>query len=104
MAEIDPAIGRDVQALADEIDLPYVRENFSRVLTRTRDGVQRVARIVHNLRGLARTDRPTMEDVALTDLVEMSLELVRGRLQRQGITLEQDHHVSRLRCRGWAGP
>jgi two-component system NtrC family sensor kinase len=39
-----------------------------------------------------------MEDVALTDLVEMSLELVRGRLQRGGITLEQDHHVSRLRC------
>jgi two-component system NtrC family sensor kinase len=31
-------------------------------------------------------------------LVEMSLELVRGRLQRQGITLEQDHHVYRLRC------
>ncbi|HEV3236597.1 MAG TPA: PAS domain S-box protein [Gemmataceae bacterium] len=98
VAEIDPTIGRDVQALADEIDLPYVRENFSRVLTRTRDGVQRVARIVHNLRGLARTDRPQMEDVALTDLVEMSLELVRGRLQRQGITLEQDHHISRLRC------
>src|SRR5205814_5657806 len=47
---------------------------------------------------LARTDRPQMEEAALTDLVDMSLELVRGRLQRQGITLEQDYEVSRLRC------
>jgi signal transduction histidine kinase len=39
-----------------------------------------------------------MEEVALTDLVEMSLELVRGRLQRQGILLVQDFQASRLRC------
>jgi PAS domain S-box-containing protein len=98
LTEVDPEVSRTVKALADEMDLPYVRENFGRVLTRTRDGVQRVARIVHNLRGLARTDRPQMEEAVLTDLVDMSLELVRGRLQRQGIALEQDYQVSRLRC------
>jgi PAS domain S-box-containing protein len=98
LAEVAPEVSQSVHALADEMDLPYVRENLGRVLTRTRDGVQRVARIVQNLRGLARTDRPKMEEVALTDLVEMSLELVRGRLQRQGILLEQDFQVARLNC------
>jgi signal transduction histidine kinase len=98
LAEVDPEVGRRVQALAEEIDLSYVRDNLSRVLARTREGVQRVARIVHNLRGLARTDRPKMEEVTVADLVDMSLELVRGRLQRRGIKVEQDYQVPRIRC------
>ncbi|MFL5241049.1 MAG: PAS domain S-box protein [Gemmataceae bacterium] len=98
LAEVDPEVGRRVQALAEEIDLSYVRDNLSRVLARTREGVQRVARIVHNLRGLARTDRPQMEEATVADIVDMSLELVRGRLQRRGILLLQDYQVPRIRC------
>jgi two-component system, NtrC family, sensor kinase len=57
-----------------------------------------VARIVQSLRGLARTDRPEKEDVNLPELVEMSLEIVRGRLERRGIKVEQDYQATRVRC------
>lgn len=98
LTEMDPEVGLRVKNLAEEIDLCYVRDNLSRVLTRTREGVQRVARIVQNLRGLARTDRPKLEDTSVADIVEMSLELIRGRLQRHGIALETHLQAGRIRC------
>jgi signal transduction histidine kinase len=98
LAQADPATARRARELADELDLPYVRDNLGRVLARTRDGVHRVARIVQSLRGLARTDRPQMEDANLPELVEMSLEMVRGRLQRRGIQVEQNFQATQVRC------
>jgi PAS domain S-box-containing protein len=98
LAQVDPQAARRAEVLAEVIDLAYVRDNLARVLTRTREGVQRVARIVQNLRGLARTDRPEMEDALLPDLVEMSLEMARGRLHRRGIKVELDFQLRHLLC------
>jgi PAS domain S-box-containing protein len=95
---LPPEVERRAREMADNLDLVYVRENLSRVLARTRDGVQRVARIVQSLRGLARTDRPRLESASLPELVDMSLEMVRGRLQRRSIRVEQDYQVTRICC------
>ena len=67
LAQVDPESARHAQKLADQIDLPYVRDNLDRVLTRTREGVQRVTRIVQSLRGLARTTKPELEDAHRVD-------------------------------------
>jgi two-component system, NtrC family, sensor kinase len=99
LAEADPAAARRAAELADEVDYVYVRENLGRQLARTRDGVDRVTRIVQSLRGLARTDVPQREDTNLPDLVEASLEIIRGRMKRRGIRIEVDYDpVSRVRC------
>ncbi len=76
-----------IRRLAEEFDWEYVRENLPRMLSRTREGVQRVANIVSNLRGLARTTPPKMEPAHLPDIVESAMEMVRGRLRRQHIEL-----------------
>ena len=62
ITEADPDTDHRLQTLAEEIDLPYVRANLSRILARTREGVQRVARIVQSLRGLARTSPAAFQD------------------------------------------
>jgi signal transduction histidine kinase len=99
LAQVDAETARQAQKLADEIDLPYVRDNLDRVLTRTREGVQRVTRIVQSLRGLARTTKPELEDANLPDIVDMSLDMIRGRLQRRGIAVDLDFGPSpKLRC------
>jgi PAS domain S-box-containing protein len=82
-----PDVAAHVQTLADEFDWPYVRENLGRLLARTRDGVQRVANIVQNLRGLARTAPPKMEPVLLAELLAGSLEMVQGRMRRGDINV-----------------
>jgi PAS domain S-box-containing protein len=99
LAQVDPDTAQHAQKLADQIDLPYVRNNLDRVLTRTREGVQRVTRIVQSLRGLARTTKPELEEAHLPDIVDMSLDMIRGRLQRRGIAVDLDFGPSpKLRC------
>jgi signal transduction histidine kinase len=60
-----------------------------------------VSRIVHSLRGLARTDPPHKEEAHLPDLVEASLEIIRGRLRRRGVEVELDYDPApRICCVG----
>jgi C4-dicarboxylate-specific signal transduction histidine kinase len=75
----------------EEIDLQYILDNLGRVLSRTRDGVERVSRIVHSLRGMARTDTPHRQETRVPDMVNSSLEILHGRFKRLGVTVEQDH-------------
>ena len=96
--ELDPVI-RDaspgdaerIAALADDFDWPYVRENLPRMIARTREGVQRVANIVSNLRNLARTSPLKMETARIPELLDSVLEMLRGRLRRSRIEVVIDH-------------
>jgi PAS domain S-box-containing protein len=88
-----PAVLARVGQLGDDLDWPYVRDNLGRLLSRTRDGVQRVANIVQNLRGLARTAPPRLEPVQLHDLIDGALEMVQGRFRHAGIDVDVDRAV-----------
>lgn len=83
-----PEIASQIEQLVDDIDLPYIQDNLTRLITRTREGLDRVAKIVHSLRGLARTDRPQRQMVSLPDLIESSLEMVRNRIRKLNIHVE----------------
>lgn len=97
--KLDPALVESWQAIADDIDLPYIRENLPRLLNRTREGVDRVTRIVHSLRGLARTDSPKRQETHIPDLIDNSLEILRGRLKKSNIEVVQEHDPSpRMAC------
>jgi signal transduction histidine kinase len=91
LTQCAPGLWQRYADLAEQIDLTYVRTNLGRLLQRTRDGVERVTRIVHSLRGLARTDAPRAADTSLPDLVAASLEILHGRFKRSGIVVEQEH-------------
>jgi PAS domain S-box-containing protein len=79
----------DIARLAEEVDLTYIRENIERILESTRQGIKRVADIVQNLRSFARLDQATLDRVNLHDAILGSLELIRGRLSRRQIAVEQ---------------
>ncbi|HYV36280.1 MAG TPA: PAS domain S-box protein [Gemmataceae bacterium] len=85
LAEIAPEDAAKIAQLEEEIDLPYLRENITRLLSRTREGVDRVTRIVRSLRGLARTDNAKRLDTDLPPVVEASLEILRGRVKSHNV-------------------
>lgn len=94
-----PALAKQAAEMAETMDLGYARANLERILGRTREGVQRITRIVQSLRSLARTDRAAMEEVPIAEVVDMSLEVIRGQLKRDGIAVHLEHHPApRLRC------
>jgi len=88
-----PAFWNAYQEAAEHLDLPYVRQSLGRLLERTRAGVERVTRIVHSLRSLARTDAPQPQPTALADLIAGSLEILHGRFKRSGIVVEQRYET-----------
>ncbi|MFO0889374.1 MAG: GAF domain-containing protein [Isosphaeraceae bacterium] len=81
----------EIERLNEECDFPYLRENLSRLLASTRQGVTRMGEIVRNLRGFARLDRPTTDQLDLRDALASALEMIRGRLSRRHIEVEQHH-------------
>jgi PAS domain S-box-containing protein len=98
LARANPAAAERAETLAEAMDLPYVRGHLERILDRTREGVERVTRIVQSLRGLARTDAPRMEEARIPDLVDMALDMVRGRMKQRGITVNLSYGPSKVRC------
>jgi two-component system, NtrC family, sensor kinase len=95
-----PELLQQINDVNEEMDWAYVRDNLHRMLARTREGVQRVANIVSNLRGLARTSPPKMETVLIADLLESALEMIRGRMRRHNIEVKVEHapDVPRITC------
>ena len=99
LREVDPTALQRVEEIVEDLDWDYVRSNLPRMLNRTREGVQRVANIVQNLRGLARTAPPKMEPALLVDLIAPALEMIHGRIRRRGIEILQNHeNPQRLPC------
>jgi CheY-like chemotaxis protein len=90
LAAVAPEVLEQIRALSEELDWAYVRESTGRMLARTRDGVQRVATIVQNLRGLARTAPPTMEEAPVAELVDSALEMLQSPLRRGQIEVQVD--------------
>src|SRR5262249_14133555 len=99
-AKLEAALASKIAACEKEIDLPYLRESLGGILQRSREGVERVSRIIHSLRGLARTEAAQhQENVNLVDLIDNSLEILHGRFKRTGITVEQEHDPNpRVAC------
>jgi len=95
LRQVDPGGLHQVDDVSEDLDWPYVRSNLPRMITRTREGVQRVANIVQNLRGLARTSPPKMEPALLVDLISPALEMIQGRIRRRGLEVVQNHENPR---------
>lgn len=90
-ARLAPELVERIQALRTRTDFDYTRDNLARILSRTRDGIDRVTRIVHSLRGMARTDAPRRQDVRVPDLINSSLEILHGKFKRLGVVVHQQH-------------
>ena len=90
-ARLPEDLARFWTAKADDLDLAYVRDNLARLLGRTREGVDRVSRIVHSLRGMARTDPPRRQDINLAELIDSTLEIIQGKYKCCGIEVIREH-------------
>jgi len=87
ISKAHPGEFQKFEKISEEIDWPYIRVNLEPMIDRTLEGVRRVANIVQKLRGLARTSRPKWEKTSFDELLENALEMMRGRLKRDGIEL-----------------
>jgi signal transduction histidine kinase/HAMP domain-containing protein len=89
LAGAQPELHGQIERFAAEFDLVYVRENMGTILERTRNGVKRVADIVQNLRGFTRLDQAEDNHADINEAISAALVMLRGRLDRALITIEE---------------
>jgi PAS domain S-box-containing protein len=83
----DRAAAERIRQLAEELGLDGLRERLVPLLTSTRQGLERMAATVRNLRGFARLDQAVIDRVNLRDCVASTVGLIESRLSRAGIQL-----------------
>ena len=100
MAGAAPEVVEEAIRIEEDLDWDYVRGNVGRLLGKTREGVHRVATIVSNLRGMARTSPPKKELAPLAEVVATALEMSQGQFRKARIEaeLEVDHELARVPC------
>lgn len=81
-------LAREIDQLAEEIDLDYLRANLPTILKSSRQGLKRIADIVQSLRNFARLDRAETDQLDLQEAIQSSVEIIRGRLNRHNITVD----------------
>jgi two-component system, NtrC family, sensor kinase len=90
-AEHQPELQRRMRDMAEQIDLPYLRENLEGILARSRQGLRRIQQIVLDLRNFAHLDQGTLPD--FTDLnanIISTVNLIRGSAELNHVVLDLD--------------
>ncbi len=95
---LDEYITKLVEAQGTEADRQRVQEAITKLLERSREGTQRVKKIVQELRIFARMDQAELQDADLHAEIERTLRLMEPRF-KNNIQVERDFgDVPRVRC------
>ncbi|MFO0953377.1 MAG: ATP-binding protein [Isosphaeraceae bacterium] len=89
LRRVRPDVAEAVEAHAARVDLGYVRENLPRMARATREGLQRVARIVENLRGFAQLDRSETAAIDVNAALDHSLAMIASALTERHIETDR---------------
>ncbi len=94
---LDEYVGRLLQPDLDETRRKKTQDAIAKLLTRSREGTERVKQIVQDLRTFSRTDQAELQQVSLNDEIDRTLALIEGRLK--GIRVERDYgELPPVRC------
>ena len=78
--------GDQAEEVKDEIDFPYIQEDFPKLLTSIELGSERIKNIVDALQQFNNTDRTELQSVRLAECLESSLNDRRSRLTQIRVT------------------
>lgn len=100
LAELQDAIrsGVDARQRWQDLDMDFVLEDFADLLKESVGGIDRVARIVADLKGFSNVDRGEEEMADLNDSLRQACSVIEGQLP-EGVTLVQELGVlPRILC------
>jgi signal transduction histidine kinase len=90
LAREAPELFGRIRALSDRIDVGYTVDNLGQLLTRAREGLRRIERIVLDLRGFARLDQGERQLADLNAGVQSTINIARGRALKKMLSLEAE--------------
>ncbi len=83
---------------ARELEIPMILEDGASLIAESLGGVERVARIVHDLKNFARVDTPEYEQTDLTDCLEGALTIVFNELKYAAVIVKEYRPLPPILC------
>jgi signal transduction histidine kinase len=95
---LDEYIQKLLEGQRTESDTQRAQEAISKLLERSREGTQRVKKIVQDLRTFSRMDQAELQEADLNEEIERTLRLMEPRF-KDGITVAREFgQLPRVRC------
>jgi PAS domain S-box-containing protein len=88
--KVDPGLSGEIREQWERGDLEYTLGNLQGLLSRTREGLRRIQRIVGDLRIFARLDEGELDEVDLNAGIESTVNIVLGNAKKRQVTLALD--------------
>jgi signal transduction histidine kinase len=87
LAGVQPDLAGELSRMEEEMDLPYLQANLSRLFDTSLAGLKRVCHIVTNLRDFARLDEAEFKEADLNAGLNSTLEILRHEIKKNEIQL-----------------
>jgi signal transduction histidine kinase len=95
---LDEYVGKLMRPGMEPEDRERIRQAIRKLLTRSREGTDRVKQIVEDLRTFSRTDQADLQEICVNDELDRTLVLVEARL-KDGIQVIREYGtVPPIRC------
>ena len=78
-----PTPNPEIQTAIEDIDLPFLQQDFPKLMQSMEDGAIRIRDIVHSLRTFSRLDESAIKQVDLHDGINSTLTILNNRLKTQ---------------------
>jgi two-component system NtrC family sensor kinase len=89
---------QDIRQLKKEVDAAYMREDIGVLLTESLDGLQRVRRIVQDLKDFSHVDNAELERVNLEKGLESTLNVVWNELKYKAKVVKEYGDTPQIEC------
>ena len=89
---------QDIRQLKQDIDTTYLREDIADLLTESLDGLQRVKRIVQDLKDFSHVDRAELEWADLEKGLDSTLNVVWNELKYKAKVIKEYAHPPSIEC------
>ncbi len=95
---LDEYVKKLMDGPADEAEVDRIGESITKLLSRSREGTQRVKKIVQDLRTFSRMDQAELQEVDIHEEIDRTLGLMEPRLKNR-IEVERDYgRIPRVQC------
>ncbi|MDH3685671.1 MAG: ATP-binding protein [Myxococcales bacterium] len=87
-----------VEEIRDRLELDFITEDLDSVFEGCQEGVDRATTIVRDLRTFSRLDRGESSQADINELLDTTVNLLRGRLAEIEVVRRYERHLPRVEC------
>ena len=89
---------KDIQAMRDEIDIDFIQDDYAKVIEESIEGMERVAKIVADLKDFAHVDKAEIEHVDINRGIESTINIVWNELKYKAEVIKDFGELPLVKC------